>query len=80
MASKLEVPAAWAVPLLPRETLSVRVQPEFRSALDAFVADLQGQGWRGLQKHHVLEHLLRPLLSEEGKAQLVEQLRATKSE
>jgi len=80
MTSKPEVPAAWAVQPAPRETLSVRVQPEYRSALDAFVAELQGQGWRGLQKHHVLEHLLRPLLSEEGKAQLVEELRSVKPE
>jgi len=58
----------------------VHVQPVHRSALEAFVTELQGQGWRGLQKHHVLEHLLRPLLTEEGKAQLVEQLRTVKPE
>ena len=80
MASKPEVPEAWAVQPLPRETLSVRVQPAYRSALDAFVAELQGQGWRGLQKYHVLEHLLKPLLSKDGKAQLVEQLRTVKPE
>ena len=74
------MPATWAVQPAPRETLSVRVQPEFRSALDAFVTELQGQGWRGLQKYHVLEHLLKPLLTEEGKAQLVEQLRDAKPE
>lgn len=53
----------------------MRGQPSYRSALDAFVAELQGQGWQGLQKYHVIEHLLEPLLTEEGKAQLVEQLR-----
>jgi len=58
----------------------VRVQPVYRAALEAFVAELQGQGWRGLQKHHMLEHLLRPLLSAEGKAQLVEELRKAKPE
>jgi len=58
----------------------VRVQPVYRSSLDTFVAELQSQGWHRLQKHHVLEHLLRPLLSEEGKAQLVEQLRYAKPE
>ncbi|WP_277425538.1 hypothetical protein [Deinococcus psychrotolerans] len=36
-----EVPAAWAVQPPPRETLSVRVQPVFRSELEAFVAELQ---------------------------------------
>ena len=44
------------------------------------MAELQGQDWRGLQKYHVLEHLLGPLLTKEGKAQLVAELRAAKPE
>ncbi|AZI45279.1 hypothetical protein EHF33_20430 (plasmid) [Deinococcus psychrotolerans] len=75
-----EVPTAWAVQPPPRETLSVRVQPVFRSELEAFVAELQSQGWRGLQKHHVIEHLLRGLMTEEGKAQLVAELREARPE
>ncbi|BDP44821.1 hypothetical protein DAETH_47900 (plasmid) [Deinococcus aetherius] len=57
-----------------REVMSARVRPELKQALDAFVTELQAHGWTGLQKHHVLEYLMRDLLTEEGRSRVREDL------
>lgn len=68
-----EQPSPWTRPP-PREVLSVRILPEHKQALEAFVEQLQGQGWTALKPGHVLEHLLARLLTEEGRAEIEAEL------
>lgn len=66
------VPAPW-VPAPPREVLSVRIRPDLKLALEGYVTAMRGQGW-DLQTRDVLEHLLRDLLTEEGRETLTREL------
>lgn len=70
-----EPPAPYTRPV-PREVLSVRVLPDHKAALEAFVEELQGEGWTGLKPGHVLEHLMARLLTEEGRAEVRRELAA----
>ncbi|MFB9992030.1 hypothetical protein ACFFLM_08665 [Deinococcus oregonensis] len=56
-----------------RETLNTRVRQEFRVALGGLVNQLKGQGWR-IEQNGIVEHLLQPLLTEEGRQRLTRQL------
>lgn len=58
----------------PREVLSIRLIPGVREALDAYYAELQEAGWVNVQKHHVVEHLLARLLTEEGRVEITTEL------
>lgn len=40
-----------------RESIGVRVLPQYKQRLDRLVADLRHQGWP-LSQHHIMEHLL----------------------
>lgn len=66
--------ADWSTPE-PRIVMSGRIRREVWEALDAFVEDAQQDGMPRLQRYHVLEHLLAPVLTEEGRAQLRRELR-----
>lgn len=69
--SGVETP--WVRPPV-REVLSIRVMPEVKASLDEFTAGLRAEGWNGIQKHHVLEHLMQRLLTEEGRAEVRREL------
>jgi len=56
-----------------RETLNTRVRQEFRVALGGLVNQLKGQGWR-IEQNGIVEHLLQPLLTDEGRQRLTRQL------
>lgn len=70
----MPVPETWEGPQV-REVMSVRLDPELKAALDGFVAELRAEGWP-LQKHHVVEYLLRELKTEEGRAKVRAELGA----
>ncbi|MVN88755.1 hypothetical protein GO986_18615 [Deinococcus sp. HMF7620] len=58
----------------PRVGVSVRVYPEYRTALDAFTRRCQASGMDALQRYDVLEYLMRDLLTDEGRQTLLHQL------
>lgn len=69
-----DLPAPWTPPPV-RQTLSVRILPEHKAALEGFVAELQAtERFKGIKPGHVLEHLVRDLLTEEGRERVRREL------
>lgn len=66
-------PATWTKDV-PRIGVSVRVYPEYRTALDTFTASCQAAGMTALQRYDVLEFLMADLLTDAGRRALVRRI------
>lgn len=59
----------------PREVLTSRVKPEYQAGLNALWQQLRhDERFSGIEKYDILEHLLTPLLTAEGRSQVKREL------
>lgn len=67
---------AWERPK-PRAMLTSRIKEEYQQGLDLLFEELrEDPAFRGIQRYHILEHLLEPLRTPEGRAQVKRELSA----
>ncbi|MFD2610114.1 hypothetical protein ACFSR9_11795 [Deinococcus taklimakanensis] len=61
----------------PRAMLTTRIREEYQEGLDELFQELRADPrFSGIQKYDILEHLLSPLLTPEGRAQVRRELTA----